>query len=90
MYKLALRAVAGATCFVSSLALVETPWATIPLFGSSILLLSFAIADGLVGEWRENRDRMARLRATEDAQRMGRQFKRTMDLYEWERRRTNG
>lgn len=90
MYKLALRAIAGATCFVSSLALAETPWATIPLFGSSVLLLSFAIADGLVGEWRENRDRLERFQAEEDAQRLARQFRRTMDLFDYERRRANG
>lgn len=90
MYKLALRAVTGATCFISSLALTETPWATIPLFGSSILLLSFAVADGLVGEWRENRDMFERLQAERNTQRLARQFRRTMDLYDWERRQNNG
>lgn len=85
-YKLAIRAIAGATCFISALALVETPWATVPLFGSSILLLSFAVADGLVGEWRANRDYYERLQAEANAQKLARQFRRTMDLYDWERR----
>ena len=90
MYKLALRAVAGATCFISSLALAETPWATIPLFGSSLTLLACAVADGIIGEWRANRDMFERFQAEVDAQRLARQFRRTMDLFEWERRQNNG
>ena len=90
MYKLALRAVAGATCFISALALVQTPLATIPFFGSSLMLLACAVADGIIGEWRANRDMFERFQAEVDAQRMARQFRRTMDLYEWERRRSNG
>lgn len=90
MYKLALRAIAGATCFISSLALVQTPLATIPLFGSSLTLLACAVADGIIGEWRENRDMFERLQAEADAQRLARQFRRTMDLYDFERRQNNG
>lgn len=84
MYKLALRAVAGATCFISSLALVETPWAAVPLFGSSILLLSFAIADGLVGEWRENRDKLEAEWELEQRRKLGRRIRRVADWARWE------
>jgi len=84
------RCMNGVVLFSSAVALTWTPWAGLSLFLSSAYFLACMIADGFLGEWRANRDRMARLRATEDAQRMGRQFRRTMDLYEWERRRSNG
>jgi len=84
MFKLALRAVAGATCFISSLALAETPWATILLFGSSVLLLSFAVADGLVGEWRENRDRLEEEWELEQRRKLGRRIRRVADWARWE------
>lgn len=90
MYKLAIRAISGATCFISTLALVQTPLATIPLFGSSLMLLACAVADGIIGEWRANRDMFERFQAEVDAQRMARQFRRTMDLWDFERRQANG
>ena len=80
----------GVVLFGSAVAITWTPWAGLSLFLSSAYFLACMIADGFLGEWRANRDQMARLRATEDAQRMGRQFRRMQDLFEYERRRQNG
>jgi hypothetical protein len=76
----------GVVLFSSAVAITWTPWAGLSLFLSSVYFLACMIADGFLGEWRANRDRLARFQAEEDAHRLARQFRRTMDLYEWERR----
>ena len=84
MYKLALRAIAGATCFISALALVQTPLATIPFFGSSLMLLACAVADGIIGEWRANRDRLEAEWELEQRRKLGRRIRRVADWARWE------
>lgn len=84
------RCMNGVVLFSSAVAITWTPWAGLSLFLSSVYFLACMIADGFLGEWRANRDRLARFQAEEDAHRLARQFRRTMDLYEWERRRSNG
>jgi len=80
------RCMSGVLLFSSAVLLPTTPYATIPLFLSSSFLLACMVADGLIGSWRETRDYYEQRKAAEEAQRMARQFRRTMDLYDFERR----
>ena len=65
-------------------------WAVVLFFVTTVFALCCMVADGFIGSWRETRDYYEQRKAAEEAQRMARQFRRTMDLYEWERRRSNG
>lgn len=59
-------------------------WAVLLFFVSCAFALASMIADGAIGTWREQRDKAARMKAAEEAQRMGRQFRRMQDLFQWE------
>jgi len=81
------RCMSGVLLFSSAALLPTTPFATIPLFLSSSFLLACMVADGLIGSWRETRDYYQHWKAVEEAERMGRQFRRMQDLYRWEAER---